>query len=289
MSDRFPPPAGLTPSTLAPTDSTGTRARDPQWQAQIDGLSAHLQQAQRIVVFTGAGISTESGIPDFRGPAGVWKTMTPIDFGDFVRSETVRRESWRRKFSGPDLMATATPNTGHIGVAKLAQLGKLHCVITQNVDGLHQRAGVDDDQVIEVHGNANYATCLDCHQRYELAPIKQAFTQNDQLPYCEDCGGMIKTATISFGQAMPELEMQRAHQAVLNCDLLLAMGSSMSVYPAASLPRVASQQGARLILINNEATDLDDLCDLVIHRPIGESLSAALAQMPQSSTPNDSA
>ncbi|MDA9064848.1 hypothetical protein N9K37_05820, partial [Pseudomonadales bacterium] len=197
--------------------------------------------------------------------------------------------SWRRKFSGPDLMATATPNTGHIGVAKLAQLGKLHCVITQNVDGLHQRAGVDDGQVIEVHGNANYATCLDCHQRYELAPIKQAFMQNDQLPYCEVCGGMIKTATISFGQAMPEAKMQRAHEAVLNCDLLLAMGSSMSVYPAASLPRVAGQHGARLILINNEATDLDGLCDLVIHRPIGESLSAALAQMPQSSTPNDSA
>ena len=287
MSDRFAPPTALTPSKPEPTDSTATR--DPRWQAQIDALAAHLQQAQRIVVFTGAGISTESGIPDFRGPMVVWKTMTPIDFSDFVRSETVRRESWRRKFSGPDLMATATPNTGHIGVAKLAQLGKLHCVITQNVDGLHQRAGVDDGQVIEVHGNANYATCLDCHQRYELAPIKQAFMQNDQLPYCEVCGGMIKTATISFGQAMPEAKMQRAHEAVLNCDLLLAMGSSMSVYPAASLPRVAGQQGARLILINNEATDLDGLCDLVIHRPIGESLSAALAQMPQSSTPNDSA
>ena len=255
--------------------------RDSEWQAQINALSALLQQAQRIVVFTGAGISTESGIPDFRGPKGIWKTMTPIDFDDFVRSETVRRESWRRKFSGPDLMATAAPNTGHIGVAKLAQLGKLLGVITQNVDGLHQRAGVDDDQVIEVHGNANYATCLDCHQRYELAPIKQAFMQDDQLPYCQLCGGIIKTATISFGQPMPELAMQRAHQAVINCDLLLAMGSSMSVYPAASLPRVASQQGARLIIINNEATDLDDLCDLVIHRPIGESLSAALGLLPQ--------
>ena len=284
MSDRFAPPDDLTSSKPKPhkqESAATTPMRDSEWQAQINALSALLQQAQRIVVFTGAGISTESGIPDFRGPKGIWKTMTPIDFGDFVRSETVRRESWRRKFSGPDLMATAAPNTGHIGVAKLAQLGKLLGVITQNVDGLHQRAGVDDDQVIEVHGNANYATCLDCHQRYELAPIKQAFMQDDQLPYCQLCGGIIKTATISFGQPMPELAMQRAHQAVINCDLLLAMGSSMSVYPAASLPRVASQQGARLIIINNEATDLDDLCDLVIHRPIGESLSAALGLLPQ--------
>ena len=284
MSDRFAPPDVLTspkPKPHQQESAATTPMRDSEWQAQINALSALLQQAQRIVVFTGAGISTESGIPDFRGPKGIWKTMTPIDFGDFVRSETVRRESWRRKFSGPDLMATAAPNTGHIGVAKLAQLGKLLGVITQNVDGLHQRAGVDDDQVIEVHGNANYATCLDCHQRYELAPIKQAFMQDDQLPYCQLCGGIIKTATISFGQPMPELAMQRAHQAVINCDLLLAMGSSMSVYPAASLPRVASQQGARLIIINNEATDLDDLCDLVIHRPIGESLSAALGLLPQ--------
>ena len=284
MSDRFAPPDVLTSSKPKPhqqESAATTPMRDSEWHGQINALSALLQQAQRIVVFTGAGISTESGIPDFRGPKGIWKTMTPIDFGDFVRSETVRRESWRRKFSGPDLMATAAPNTGHIGVAKLAQLGKLLGVITQNVDGLHQRAGVDDDQVIEVHGSANYATCLDCHQRYELAPIKQAFMQDDQLPYCQLCGGIIKTATISFGQPMPELAMQRAHQAVINCDLLLAMGSSMSVYPAASLPRVASQQGARLIIINNEATDLDDLCDLVIHRPIGESLSAALGLLPQ--------
>ena len=265
MSDQSIPPATSSPDT-----------RDPAWQAQIEALSTLLQQAQRIVVFTGAGISTESGIPDFRGPAGVWNTMQPIDFSDFVRSEKVRRESWRRKFTGPDVMATASPNAGHAGVTTLAQRGKLHCVITQNVDGLHQRAGVNEELVIEVHGNANYATCLDCHQRYELAPLKHAFLTKDQLPYCQVCGGIVKTATISFGQSMPEVAMQRAHEAVLACDLLLAMGSSMSVYPAASLPRLASQSGARLVLINNEPTDLDHLCDLVIHRPIGETLSAAL-------------
>lgn len=231
--------------------------------------------ASNVVFFTGAGISTESGIPDFRGPNGIWKQMTPIDFSDFVASEEVRKESWRRKFSS-DLMTGAEPNSGHQAINRLYELGKVSYVITQNVDGLHQRSGLPDDRIIELHGNANYATCLDCHRRYQLKEIEAIFTQNETLPYCDDCGGIIKTATISFGQAMPQKPMYLAQQATLGADLFIACGSSLTVYPAASFPRVAKQQGASLAIINNESTDLDPVCDVVLHAPIGKTLSAVV-------------
>ncbi len=233
-------------------------------------------EARRIVAFTGAGISTESGIPDFRGPNGVWKKVSPIDFRDFVGSEDVRRESWRRKFAGADTMGNAAPNAGHLAVAALYRMGKLSHVITQNVDGLHQKAGVPEDRVIQLHGNANYATCLKCAARYELEDIRNTFLPDEVVPYCESCGGIIKTATISFGQAMPVDEMQRAEMAITGCDLFLVMGSSLVVYPAAGFPRLAKEQGARLVIINNEPTDLDPWCDLVLHRPIGQTLAAAV-------------
>jgi len=245
--------------------------------SDITELSAMFEAASNIVVFTGAGISTESGIPDFRGPNGIWKTMTPIDFSDFVASEEVRRESWRRKFSGGSNMSNAEPNAGHLGVLELDRRGKLSAIITQNIDGLHQKSGVDENKVIELHGNANYASCLDCHRRFELAEIEVIFSQDETVPYCDQCGGIVKTATISFGQSMPEGPMARSQQAVLECDLLLAMGSSLTVYPAAAFPRIAKQNGSRLVIINNEPTDLDPVCDLVLHEPIGETLSAALA------------
>ncbi|MFN3238058.1 MAG: SIR2 family NAD-dependent protein deacylase [Pseudomonadales bacterium] len=231
--------------------------------------------ANNVVFFTGAGISTESGIPDFRGPNGIWKSMRPIDFGDFVASEEVRRESWRRKFSS-DVMAKADPNAGHKAISRLHQLGKVSFVITQNVDGLHQESGMPDERVIELHGNANYATCLSCNQRYELDELRVIFADNETVPYCADCGGMIKTATISFGQAMPEQPMYLAEQATLGADLFIACGSSLTVYPAASFPRVAKQHGANLVIVNNEPTDLDPICDLVIHEPIGETLSSVV-------------
>ncbi len=232
-----------------------------------------IHTANNVVFFTGAGISTESGIPDFRGPNGIWKSMQPIDFSDFVASEEIRRESWRRKFSS-QVMAEAKPNSGHQAIARLQQLGKVSFVITQNVDGLHQASGLPDERVIELHGNANYATCLECHKRYELEEIRQIFSLNETVPYCGDCHGMIKTATISFGQAMPQKPMYLAEQATLGADLFIACGSSLTVYPAASFPRVAKQQGANLVIVNNEPTDLDSICDLVIHEPIGETLSA---------------
>ena len=236
-------------------------------------LREMIMAARRIVVFTGAGISTESGIPDFRGPNGVWKTQTPIDFNDFVASEEVRRESWRRRFSGDGKMANAEPNAGHKAVTALVRAGKVTHVITQNVDGLHQKSGTPEEQVIELHGNAGYATCLSCSKRYELEDIRRVFETQGLLPCCDECGGIVKTATISFGQAMPVRQMQLAEAASRGCDLFIAIGSSLVVYPAAGFPRIAQQSGARLVIINEQATDLDPDCDLVLHERIGPVLS----------------
>ena len=244
-------------------------------ESKLHELKQLIHRANNVVFFTGAGISTESGIPDFRGPNGIWKQMQPIDFSDFVADEEIRRESWRRKFSGK-VMEQAEPNDGHTAINRLYELGKVSFVITQNVDGLHQASGLPDERVIELHGNAKYATCLDCHKRYELSEIEAIFSQNETVPYCSECSGMIKTATISFGQAMPHEPMYLAEQATLAADLFIACGSSLTVYPAASFPRVAKQQGANLVIINNEPTGLDPVCDLVLHQPIGETLSAVI-------------
>ncbi|MBV1877387.1 MAG: Sir2 family NAD-dependent protein deacetylase [Pseudomonadales bacterium] len=250
-------------------------------EEELMAFRQQLKEANDIVVFTGAGISTESGIPDFRGPNGIWKSIQPIDFSDFVASEEVKKESWRRKFSttgGMNLnIDGAEPNAGHRAIAELATLGKLGSIITQNVDGLHQKSGVPEEQIIELHGNANYAACLDCSKRYELDDIRQVFLQDETLPICDHCSGSIKTATISFGQAMPVKAMEFAQQATLKCDLFMAIGSSLTVYPAAGFPRLAKQNGARLIILNNEATDLDQICDLVLHYPIGATLTAGLS------------
>jgi NAD-dependent deacetylase len=239
-------------------------------------LTAAIKRAHNVVVFTGAGLSTESGIPDFRGPNGIWKTQTPIDFSDFVASEDWRRESWRRRFSGTDRFGTAEPNLGHLAIAHWVRSGKITSIITQNVDGLHQKSGVPDDQIIELHGNAQYATCLSCGDRYELAALRSLFLPDETVPVCRQCGGIIKTATISFGQSMPEQPMHRAQQAVVDCDLFIAIGSSLVVYPAADFPLRAKQQGAQLVIINREVTNCDRHADWVIHEEIGPLLSAVL-------------
>lgn len=233
-----------------------------------------LDTARRVVVFTGAGISTESGIPDFRSPGtGLWTKIKPIQFQDFVASEAVRQESWRRRFTGERLMENAKPNKGHEAVAKLIAEGKCTAVITQNVDNLHQDSGVPDSQVIELHGNASFATCLSCHTRYELADLEEQFKATQRVAPCARCGGIIKGATISFGQSMPEREMERARQHTLACDLFMVIGSSLSVYPAAGFPEFAKQRGAGLVILNREETPLDSIADLVLHREIGPSLS----------------
>jgi len=229
--------------------------------------------AKRIVAFTGAGISTESGIPDFRSPGGIWTKYQPIYFDDFMSSEEMRRESWRRKFATDDTLTKAEPNAGHRALAKLVEQGRMTSIITQNIDGLHQRSGVPDAKVIELHGNSTYASCLDCGQRHELEPIKKAFISAGTLPVCMKCEGIVKTATISFGQTMPEIPMARAQDETLACDLFIVLGSSLVVYPAAGFPRIAKRKGAALVIINRDPTDQDDDADLVINAEIGPTMS----------------
>lgn len=242
----------------------------------VDRLRDLLAASRRAVVFTGAGISTESGIPDFRSPGGLWTRYKPIYFDDFVRSEEMRRESWRRRFGMESVLANARPNRGHEAVAQLVRRGLVSHVITQNIDNLHQDAGVPDAQVIELHGNNSYARCLSCDERYEIDPIRESFLRDETLPVCDLCGGMIKSATISFGQPMPEHEMRRAQQASLDCDLFLAIGTSLVVFPAAGFLPLAKQNGARLVILNRDATDMDHLADLVLNMEIGATLSAAI-------------
>jgi len=245
-------------------------------EAGIQQFQSMIERSSRGVVFTGAGISTESGIPDFRSPGGIWTRYQPIDFRDFMASEEMRRESWRRKFASNAVMKKARPNTGHLSVAKLVQIGKVSTIITQNIDGLHQFSGVPDENVIELHGNATYASCLECGKRYELEDIYKIFKNNETLPECDRCAGIIKTATISFGQSMPLAEMQAAETETLACDLFIAIGSSLVVYPAAGFPDLAKRNGARLIILNRDPTQLDGIADLVLNTEIGSTLSAAV-------------
>jgi NAD-dependent deacetylase len=233
------------------------------------GLKRLIDQARQVVVFTGAGISTESGIPDFRSPGGVWSKQKPIQFADFVRSEEVRRESWRRRFAGQGGWDGASPNAGHMAVARLISSGKASAVITQNVDNLHQVSGVPPHKVIELHGNATYASCLDCGLRHEHEALKAAFVERDQLPACRSCGGIVKSATISFGQSLPVEAVERAQDETLACNLFLVLGSSLVVYPAADFPMVAKRNGARLAIVNREPTHLDPVADLVLNDEIG--------------------
>lgn len=240
----------------------------------IDELRSMLSACRRAVVFTGAGVSTESGIPDFRSPGGIWTKYQPIDFREFISSEEARIETWRRKIAVDEAVSRAEPNRGHLAIAQLVAQGRVSSVITQNIDGLHQRSGVPEERVIELHGNGTYAACLDCAKRYELADMFAAFRANGIPPVC-NCGGLIKSATISFGQPMPVEAMRRAQAETKGCDLFIAIGSSLVVYPAASFPAVAKQNGSRLVILNREPTDLDYLADLVLNLEIGPTLEAA--------------
>jgi NAD-dependent deacetylase len=239
-------------------------------------LAAYLHRANRAVVFTGAGISTESGIPDFRSPGGVWSKMKPIMFQDFVASPSVRREAWTRVFNKSAGWTGASPNAGHKAVAALAEQGRVSAIITQNVDNLHQDSGAPADKIIELHGNASYAKCLDCGQRHELEELQLPYERGEEI-VCFYCAGLLKTATISFGQAMPEAEMMRATQEARACDLFLVLGSSLVVYPAAGLPIEAKRHGATLVIINREPTELDGYADLVLNTEIGPLMTETLA------------
>ncbi|MGQ3284579.1 SIR2 family NAD-dependent protein deacylase [Bosea sp. (in: a-proteobacteria)] len=241
-------------------------------QDAIETLHAMLDAAGSIVAFTGAGISTESGVPDFRSAGSPWMVNKPIPFEAFVRSREVRAEAWRRKFAMDDHYAGAAPNAGHRALARLVGQGRSPAIITQNIDGLHQASGVPDAQVIELHGNGTYATCLGCGRRHELAEIRPAFEATGEPPDCAACGGPVKSATISFGQAMPQDKMIRAQQLALEAELFLVLGSSLVVYPAATLPVIAKRREATLVIVNREPTELDAIADLVVRAEIGAAL-----------------
>jgi len=241
-----------------------------------EALARLIGQARRIVVFTGAGISTESGIPDFRSPGGIWTRMMPVDFQDYLADADARRTSWRRRFEMEETWNAVKPNAGHHAVAALIGQGRASHVITQNIDALHQAAGVPDDRVIELHGNTTYAKCLDCGARVEIADIRAHFLAHGEAPDCALCGGLVKTATISFGQPMPEAEMARAHAATMACDLMLVLGSSLQVYPAAGFPLLAKRNGAGLAILNREETPQDRYADLVLHGEIGPIMQSVI-------------
>jgi len=244
----------------------------PDLEAAKTRLQEMVQASDVIVPFTGAGISTECGIPDFRSPGGLWTKNKPIPFDEFLASQEARNESWRRRFAMGDQFGDARPGRGHRALASLYRAGKVPAIITQNIDNLHQASGFSPQHVVELHGNTTFATCLDCSARYELDWVRQRMdAANGCAPDCQ-CGGFIKTATISFGQSMPDAAMQRAHDLALSCDLFLAIGSSLQVWPAAGFPLMAKRNGSALVIINREATDFDAVADLVVRQDIGTVL-----------------
>jgi NAD-dependent deacetylase len=246
----------------------------PDIETAVAELRALVQAATVVLPFTGAGISTECGIPDFRSPGGVWTRNRPIPFDEFLASRATRAEAWRRRFAMEQEFAGAKPGRGHLALASLYRAGKAPGVVTQNIDNLHQSSGISAEDVVELHGNTTYALCLACGRRYELPWVKQQFiASGGEAPDCAACGGAIKSATVSFGQAMPEAAMRRAEALTLACDLFLAVGSSLVVWPAAGFPLMAKRNSARLVIINREATEFDDIADLVVHDDIGTTLA----------------
>ena len=251
---------------------------DPQLAQKIEELAALVGSSRYLVAFSGAGISTESGIPDFRGPQGIWTKMRPIELQEFLRDPAARREYWRRKIESYPQMRDAEPNTGHKALARLFDAGYIKTMITQNIDGLHQKAGIPDDRVIELHGSNAHIACLQCRKRFEWEEVLPFFDRNPapstDCPCCEDCGGWLKPATISFGQAMPEEETRRAFSEAGRADLLIAVGTSLQVYPAAGIPGETRRHGGKVAIINNQATALDHEADIIIRGASGEILLA---------------
>ncbi len=237
--------------------------------------------SKRMVIFTGAGLSTESGIPDFRSPGGVWDRYNPEDFyfQKFISNEKSREKYWLMASEMYEPMKKAKPNLAHLAIAEMEKMGKLDSVITQNIDGLHHKAGNSVEKIIELHGTAMYVTCLTCNKKYDRDEIQSRIREGIKVPYCDDCGGPLKPATISFGQAMPERETQEAYNRSSTCDLFIVIGSSLVVQPAASMPLVAKRNGAKLVIINRDPTPYDDMADVVIHAQAGPTMSAILEEV----------
>lgn len=251
----------------------------PDLDTAVVRLRDIVDGAVTIIPFTGAGISTECGIPDFRSPGGLWTRNRPINFGDFISSQDMRNEAWRRRFAMDAQFRQASPGRGHRALASLYRMGKVPAIVTQNIDNLHQLSGVPQRDIVELHGNTTYAVCLDCARRYELDWVREKFIAIEETaPDCPDCGGYIKTATVSFGQSMPADDMRRAEQLSANCDVFLVVGSSLVVWPAAALPLAAKRRGAQLVIVNREPTEFDSIADLVVRHDIGDTLAPFIAQ-----------
>ena len=231
-----------------------------------------IAQARRLVGFTGAGISTESGIPDFRSPDGVWANNRIIEYQEFISSRAGREEAWRQKALTWPPMRDAQPNAGHMAFVELEKRGQLLALITQNIDGLHQRAGHDPSKLIELHGTMMHALCLSCGDKIPMDKAVARVQSGELAPECQKCSGNLKPATVSFGQSMPERELNRAYDAADHCDVFIVAGSSLVVYPAAYLPALAKQNGAKLIILNRTETPLDEYADLVVREEIGKAL-----------------
>lgn len=237
---------------------------------KAEEFAARIRESNAIVVFTGAGISTESGIPDFRSPGGIWTRYRPVTFQEYMTSELARIEAWKRRLDGWEQYRNAKPNVGHYFVQALSLKEKLIGLITQNVDGLHSMAGVPDHKIVELHGSNRKILCMSCSKEFDPEPIIKSLAGDFASPQCDSCGGILKSATVSFGQAMPEQAMRIAQEWSEQAGVFIVMGSSLQVQPAASLPVLAKRNGALLAIINREAGPLDGMADFVHHGAIGE-------------------
>jgi len=245
---------------------------------QIIRGTALIGEARRILVFSGAGLSTESGIPDFRSPGGVWSRYDPADFyfDRIISDEGARTRYWQMSTEAYQTMKKAAPNRGHLAVKTLEDRGKLLAIVTQNIDSLHHKAGNSPEKIIELHGTAFSVSCLSCGKKYDRDEIEERIRSGVRVPYCDDCSGILKPDTISFGQPMPEQKMAQALRYAEQCDLCMVLGSSLMVYPAASIPVHAVEKGAKLMIINRDKTPLDSLAEVVVHESVSKALEAMI-------------
>ena len=247
---------------------------------EIERLAQLIIESKKVIVFTGAGVSTESGIPDFRGPGGIWSRYDPEDFTiqKFLSGPAARKTIWKMSAES-GLLTEAEPNPAHYAIAELYQLSKLDCVITQNIDNLHQKAGVPEDKVFELHGNMRWVVCLSCRRRFPMPEVLQKIKEGIEVPDCPDCQGILKPGAVLFGEALPEETLWEATRRSQNCDLFIVIGSTLVIYPAAYMPTYAREAGARLAIVNLTPTPLDHYATVVIQGGAGEIMSRVMERV----------
>jgi NAD-dependent deacetylase len=247
---------------------------------EIERLAQLIIESQKVIVFTGAGISTESGIPDFRSPGGIWSRYDPEDFTiqKFLSSPAARKTIWKMSVES-GLLTEAEPNPAHYAIAELYQLSKLDCVITQNIDNLHQKAGVPEDKVFELHGNMQWVVCLSCRKRFPMSEVLQKIEEGIEVPDCPDCQGILKPDAVFFGEALPQETLRDAIRRSQNCDLFIVIGSTLVIYPAAYIPTYAGEAGAKLAIVNLTPTPFDHYAEVIIRGKAGEIMSRVMEKV----------